>query len=236
MSVQNWNQFYSKQPDIKKIYPTEWVVRTLAGANYPNMKLDKSAYQGARILDLSCGDGRNINLLQDLGFVVSATEISQNIIDELIKTKKEHGWDAEFKCGKNTDLPDTDSYFDYLLSCASFYYLDHYTEFSDVLLEISRVLKENGYFIGIIPDDQNFITEGASKLSDGSILIKNDPYELRNNTRFMIARDKADLIALLESHFYNFHIGHLREDYFGRVVSGFIFVCQKKTATNICNV
>lgn len=42
----------------------------MAGGNYPLLKMDKSRYGSSRILDVSCGDGRNVALREDLGFEV----------------------------------------------------------------------------------------------------------------------------------------------------------------------
>ena len=60
--AQNWTKTYD-QTKQNPVYPTEWVIRTIAGANYPNFKYDKSKYIGKKILDISCGDGRNLALL-----------------------------------------------------------------------------------------------------------------------------------------------------------------------------
>lgn len=73
----NWAEFYSRKRLVAR-YPTGWVIRTLAGGNYPRLKMDKNCYAGARILDMGCGDGRNLPLLLDLGFEVHATEITSD--------------------------------------------------------------------------------------------------------------------------------------------------------------
>jgi len=70
-----WSDFYEGRVPSDR-YPTKWVVRTLAGGNYPYLKLDKARYKGACILDMGCGDGRNLPLLLNLGFEVHACEIS----------------------------------------------------------------------------------------------------------------------------------------------------------------
>ena len=43
----SWRSFYGNRLLASSgRYPTEWVVRTLAGGNYPRLKLDKSGYRG----------------------------------------------------------------------------------------------------------------------------------------------------------------------------------------------
>lgn len=223
----SWNKFYSKRIKYDKVYPTEWVIRVLAGANYPSMKLDKQKFIGANILDLSCGDGRNLNLLQDLGFSVHATEISQEIITSLQERSTSQGWNAEFRSGLNIDLPYDDDFFDYILSCWSFYYMPDGASFSDILHEISRVLKKDGYFIAGIPDRENYALIESERQKDGSVIIKNDPFGLRNDVRWMVAGSADEVRNLLSPLFYNVCLGHLIDNYFDLNVSGYIFVCQK---------
>lgn len=226
-SQEYWTKYYSSRIQNNNIYPTEWVVRTLAGANYPQMKLDKTKYNSSRILDLSCGDGRNLKFLQDLGFDVYATEISDEIISELEKKKITCGWNVEFRKAKNTNLPYENNFFQYILACWSIYYLEPNIQFVNVVKEVARILDENGYFIGGFPDTQNFVLKNAINLPDGSVKILNDPYNLRNGERWIIVRDQNDVVNLLKPYFKNISVGHLVDNYFGLMVSGYIFVCQK---------
>ncbi len=112
MSASNeatWTRHYGARHSGKR-YPTEFVLRTLMG-NYPDLQLDKTRYPSASMLDLSCGDGRNLELLQDLGFRVSATEITE----ELLTPLRERFPDVAFATGKNHALPYADGAFDYIL-------------------------------------------------------------------------------------------------------------------------
>lgn len=101
----NWGEFYGNRYRASAgRYPTEWVVRTLAGGNYPGLKIDKANYQGARILDMGCGDGRNLPLLLDLGFEVHASEISPEIVGGLEGLARELQWQVRFAVGLNASL------------------------------------------------------------------------------------------------------------------------------------
>ncbi len=223
-----WKARYVERNENEQLYPTEWVVRTLAGGNYPYLKLDRHRYPGSNILDMSCGDGRNLGLLKDLGFKVHATEISPEIMDLLIGKSGRMGWNAEFNCGKNGSLPYTNEYFDYVLACGSCYYLDEDMSFDAVLAEFARTLKPGGYFIASIPDQMSFALQGCVELDDGSVVVSNDPFGLRNGQRWMIARNENQLQEMLSPYFDKVRIGHLTEDYFGLLVSAYIFVCQKR--------
>lgn len=222
-----WQSHYADVRSNDRLYPTEWVVRTLAGGNYPRLRLDRSRYPGARILDMSTGDGRNLGLLRDLGFDVHATEISTEIVAMLDGKKERMGWQVELRCGRSDSLPYPDQHFDYLLACASCYYLNGDVTFDTVLSEMARVLKPGGFFIASIPDAVNAVAQGAARQADGSIVVANDPFGLRNGERWMIARSEDELCGMLRPRFDNISVGHLMDDYYGLMVSGYVFVCQK---------
>lgn len=219
---ENWSNQYQKH--IKKqVYPTEWVVRTIAGGAYPNLKLDKGLYIGKKILDMSCGDGRNLQLLLDMGFEVYAAEISEEIISPL-KNKYPH---VKFAVGLNNKQPFENKYFDYILSCSACYYLEADTNFQDNLNEIVRILKPDGYFFGNIPDLTNSVVSNAIVDDLGAALITNDPFNLRNNYRFQVYSNKNDLTKALSFVFKNISIGSFIEDFYGLTVSGYMFVAQR---------
>lgn len=224
----NWRRYYSGRIAFKRLYPAEWVVRVLAGTNYPQLGINKSSFRNARMLDLGCGDGRNLGLLQDLGFKVYATEISDETVASLKSIRQNMGWDVEFQRGINSDLPYEDGFFEYILSCWSFYYLEGDAQPDNVISEIARVLRDKGYFIGVIPDSNISILNNAELLEDGTMMIRNDPLNIRNETRWMVANSADEVRKMLNPCFRDIHIGHLADDYFGLVIAGFIFVCRKK--------
>ena len=76
----NYSNFY-KVKNLQKLYPTEFLVRSFLGT-YPDLKpLNKEEFLEKKVLDLGCGDGRNIPFLRNLGFKVFGVEINQSIID-----------------------------------------------------------------------------------------------------------------------------------------------------------
>lgn len=218
-----WAPQYAKYVEAP-VYPTEWVVRTLAGGNYPNLKLDKTKYKGKKILDISCGDGRNLQLLINLGFDVHATEIS----DEIVNNLKKRFPKVNFDIGLNNKQPFGDNYFDYILSSSACYYLEPKTNFQDNLNEISRILKPKGYFIGNIPDMNNSVVNNAKVNAKGEATITEDPFGLRNGYRLQVCYNKMELQNLLRRNFQNVAIGSFLDDYYGLKVSGFMFVGQKQ--------
>ena len=223
----NWRQFYRKRDSSLGRYPTEWVVRTLAGGNYPGLKMDKSQYAGARILDMGCGDGRNLPLLLDLGFEVHACEISEETVAPLRRLAETLGWSVSFRKGTNHNLHYPDAFFDYMLCCASCYYLGEGVSWPAVRLELARVIRPNGFLVANFCDEDNFILKNSIRQEDGSVLITEDPFGLRNGIRFVAARDTTQITQLLSPEFSPLGIGHLHDDYYGIQVSGHIVVARK---------
>lgn len=224
---QDWKDHIQKNEKTSHLYPTEWVVRTLAGGNYPRMHIDKSTYGNANILDVSCGDGRNIGLLQNLGFTVYATEISPEIVEQLESKKPLMNWNAEFACAKNGELPYSNEFFSFILACHSCYYLDEETSFDDALREFSRCIKPGGSFIASIPDYDNYLFKGSIPVDEDTVIVTQDPYGLRINQRMAFAKNESHLQSLLAKHFEHISIGHIADDYFGTRVSAYLFVCRK---------
>jgi SAM-dependent methyltransferase len=225
--AEKWRKQYSRQPAAGP-YPTEWVIRTIAGGNYPGLKLDKSEYAGAKILDLSCGDGRNLPLLLSLGFEVHATEISEPLVKDLRRIARAQGWQVSFAVGQNSALPYPPNYFDYILSCASLYYLDVAVTWNQVMGEIARVTKAGGNLIANFPATDNSVLTGSECLPDGTMQICNDPFKLRDGIRFMVPRDEGDVRRLIQPWFELTAVGSQRDDFYGLMVSSYMFVARKK--------
>jgi SAM-dependent methyltransferase len=222
-----WRNFYGNRSASAGRYPTEWVVRTLAGGRYPKLSLDKSRYLGSRILDMGCGDGRNLPLLQDLGFDVHACEISSDIVTELEAVAKTSNWGVQFSVGRNLEISYADSFFDYMLCCSSCYYMETGATWGSILNELSRVLKVGGILVANFPDLTNFIFKNSMRNKDGSYLITSDPYGLRNGMRLMAVANEGELASVLGSGFRILGIGHQDDDFYGSRVSGYFLVAEK---------
>lgn len=204
------------------IYPTEWVIRTIGGANYPNFKFDKSLYKGKKILDISCGDGRNLEFLIDLGFEVYASEVSEEITNILsFRFPK-----VNFSIGFNHKHVYKDNYFDFALSCGSFYYLEPNTDFKDNLNELHRILKPNSIFYTNIPTPKTYILKNSIKLQNGEHLIQNDPHNFRNGYRWQTANNSKNILSLFSPNFELIACSKIHDNYFGYLISNYIVVSK----------
>ena len=217
-----YTEFYVKS---KKsiLYPSEYLVRIFKSEinkskfNFPNFKNQK-------LLDLSCGDGRNLQLFYNLKFKVFATEISNEIIKKVKKTTKIK---IKYKVGTNASLPFDDDFFDFIVSSNSCYYIDQGKSLKKNLMEIKRVMKKNSFLIGSIPSTGNYYFKNAKKIKKNHYLIKEDYLNLRNNYILAGFENKKNLISLLSSYFKIINIGTLNNNYFGIKEKMYIFILKK---------
>jgi ubiquinone/menaquinone biosynthesis C-methylase UbiE len=210
----------------KHLYPTEWVIRTMLG-KYPDLIFDKDCYTGGKILDMGFGDGRNFQLFDNIGLDIYGIEITKEIID-LVKNRIKN-INLNLAVGNNRNIPFNDSFFDIIVACSSFYYIDKGSSFEDNIKEYCRVLKKDGLLIANLPEiSKNFICKNSINIGDNHIIIKNDIHNLRNDYIFRAFESKEEVINVFSPYFKNICIGYLYEEYFGYELSGYIMVATKK--------
>lgn len=223
-----YTDFYLKG-DPLQTYPNEYVIRVFLGT-YPALSLDKG-YKNKKILDLGMGDGRNLRFFAEKGFKAFGVEIRDEICNHVKTALKKIGLNAQIKTGKNNSIPFNDSYFDYLLSWNSSYYmgeLPDYFNYSVYVKEFARVLKSGAKLVLSVPVDTNFIYRNACEVKSSYKLISEDPYKIRNGHVFKCFKDKTELLEEFEDYFENFSIAELNDNCFGQVNNYIIMVCDKK--------
>jgi len=229
-AAERWSAHYATSTSAggqRPLYPTEWVVRTLAGGRYPQLQLDRSRYAGAYALDMGCGDGRNLGLLLDLGFEVHACEIAPAMVEALRERTGAWPRPVQLAVGRSDALPYPDARFDLMLCSSSCYYLEGAMTWPAVRAELARVLKPGALLVANFPDERNDVLRNAVRQGDGSLLITGDPFGIRNGTRFMAAAEPSALPALLAPEFELIATGHLDDDYYGLRVSGCLSVSRR---------
>jgi SAM-dependent methyltransferase len=225
----HYADFYSER-NPEKVYPVEFVVRTLLG-NYPKLKLDRRTYVGARILDLGFGDGRNMPLLNDLGFEIYGVEISDEIC-RLTKSRMERlGVETRLERGSNSQIPFGDEAFDFVLACHACYYVSPGESFTDNLKEIARVLRVGGRFIFSLAKTDSYVLNEAVPLGNGHYQITHDPYGLRNGGVFRAFGSKQEIVEELQPFFSDFALGLCENDYYGTYEKVWIGTGLKKSST-----
>lgn len=240
--AKKWTDYYNGLDSFMQ--PNEYLLKLLLG-NYKGKtnflsgkKTWREAFLNLDILDMSCGDGRNITLFEKLGFNTFATEISDEICDQVFSNLSKQGLKtprSHIKTGFNNCIPFDDNFFDFLVSWNALYYLDHQNqEISENLTEVSRVLKRDGYFLGSIPGPKCYSLIGAEKV--GTSQIKINPTSnnnwgggLQKGTFYYSVESKEKWIELLSTQFYDIEMSELYWDGFGSApLHYFIFIAKKK--------
>lgn len=206
-------------------YPNEVFVRTMLGS-YPGLRLEHN-YEGANILDLGCGDGRNLPLLHNVKAKVFGVEITQEICDAVQRRMAGFGIDVTMRCGCNAHIPFDDGLFDYIIASSSLYYVDEGETFEDTLCEVNRVLKKGGCLIATLPHPTSFIFQEAVDTGNTHYKIVNDPHGLRNGNILKLFETREQIMAEFSQYFSDIALGETHDDYFGYEIGLWIFVGKK---------
>lgn len=222
----HYTDFWLKRLGIH-FYPSEFLVRTFLSQNCPDLILDHD-YKDKNVLDLGCGDGRNMGLLSNLGMNIYGTEITKEI-SEAVKLRMENlGIKADIRVGRNNSLPFEDQFFDYIVASASVYYVDSGTTFQDNMREIQRVLKPGGHIIFSLVHPDSYILNDAEELLDSHCRIKVDPLGLRNGYVFKVFKSREHLVDFFSKDFVNLSIGSTSDDYYGLKQDLWLLVAKKR--------
>ncbi|MES2701976.1 MAG: class I SAM-dependent methyltransferase [Bacteroidota bacterium] len=229
---QTYTDFHLKKQS-NHLYPTEWVIRTMLGT-YPELKYDRSKYKGGKILDLGFGDGRNMPLLHNCGLDISGVEITQETVDMVTGAMSNMGIPTTLRVGDNANIPFEDNIFDYVLACASCYYIDKNGTFNDNLTEITRVLKPGGFLIANfpaftdLPIPNNFILNDTIPAEDGHVIITSDVFGIRNGYKFRPFRSVEDIVQTFSPLYDDISTGYTFDNYYGLQQNLYIMTAKKK--------
>jgi len=227
-----YEDFY-RQRDPDHVYPVEFVVRAYLGS-YPRLPRHGS-FAGARVLDLGCGDGRNMPLLSNLGMAVYGVEISKDICERTADRMRHLGVTVDVRVGRNRAIPFEDRFFDHVLACHSCYYIDPGSRFEDNVAEIARVMKPAARWVLSAPIATSYILRGAIDRGDGHMEIVNDPYGVRNGYVLKKFDREADIESVLGRWFADFQIGSCRSDFWGIEEHVWTVVCRRRSEERPCD-
>ena len=226
--MQNWNSLYATQIGQKSLFPEGFVLRSFL-SRYPQRIVPH--YENAKALDLSCGYGRNLPLLLSMDYQVFATEVDEQTVEQLQRQFPQ----VRCSLGFLKHLPYPADFFDVILACNSCYYLEECVSFQDNLLEIFRVLRSGGCFVGSIVGHTHSILNKGEYLSDGSVKVSNEQLNFRNSsdvldgiTRLQTVGSVAEVIELLKEHAKDIHVGHILDTLHETIRDVYYFTCIKK--------
>ena len=235
---QKWTDYYTQLDSL--MYPNEYVLRTLVG-NYPNLNLElrKGTVPGRanRILDMSCGDGRNMRLLYDLELDVCGTEISDEICQKVKKNLIRVGIPPNIinvRVGDNQNLPWDSSEFDYILSWNAIYYLNGINgNIATHVKEHARVLRKGGKLVCSVPGPRCYSLLGAEVVKEHVLHLRPTVHSgwgggVLDSTIFYSFEGESHIQKVFGEYFEDFRFCHLFNDCFGLPLEYFIFVCDRK--------
>ncbi|MCM1052763.1 MAG: class I SAM-dependent methyltransferase [Ruminococcus sp.] len=143
-----------------------------------------------KCLDLGCGLGQYTKYWQDLGFDCLSTDISPIALS---KVQEKYPHSKTMIVDMHNDLPFKDNTFDLVFANLSIHYFNDETT-KNLLKEIKRVLKPNGYFIGSVNSTKTF-----KFIKDNAIKIEHNYYkELDRYVRLWEEKDFSNYFKDLE--------------------------------------
>ena len=150
--MQTWNEHYTREKS-KLNYPDENLVRMLSKEIRENRFL-----QNGKALDLGCGSGRHLKLLNDFEF---GTVIGTDLSPQALKI-----CDGTLMVCNNMNLPIKNESIDLIIAWGSLHY-NYKSETPQMIAEILRVLKKSGVFLGTLRCSKDtFLKKGTNLGND----------------------------------------------------------------------
>ena len=137
--------------------------RKVWARNYPKLAFihdlsRKYLPEKGRLLDIGLGDGYFLKLMSRYDVTMHGFDISGFIIQNIVNNSSEFATRPHLHVGSIDLIPYRDDSFDIVTACDI---LEHVPSraFEDALIEIKRILKPGGVFIGTLPINEN-LAEG----------------------------------------------------------------------------
>ncbi len=177
------------------------------------------------VLDVGCGRGRHSLFLAELGFNVTAQDISPEGIEQLLKEAKKRKLDGKIKtivCDM-LDMPFKNNSFDCVLGFHSIFHTD-YAGLKTVISKVTAILKKSGrLYITLNSKDNPSFKDPSNTKVDGYTIIRNFGIEKGVPHTFV---DYNDIIRLLAD--YKILNMQQIQDYFDKITSIHFFVEAEK--------
>ena len=177
------------------------------------------------VLDLGCGKGRHSLFLAELGFHVTAVDLSPEGIEQLLAAAKQKNLDTSIitlVCDM-LSLPFENESFDCVLGFHSLYHTD-YAGLKAVIAKITGILKESGQlYITFNSKDNPSMQDSSNIVVDEYTVIRDKGLEKGISHTFLGYNDIVELLAD-----YNILKIQQIQDYFESQTSIHFFVEAEK--------
>lgn len=225
-----YTELYRNRQNIHA-YPNEFAIRTFLGA-YPTLPPALRApqgYKGKFILDLGCGDGRNMPLFHNCGMNISGTEVTEDACTAAINRMKLLDIKCNVLVGRSNSLPFPEGIFDFIFSSGVSSFVDEGDTFQDNLAEPARVLKDDGLFIFYLLNSNSSQVLSSENLGGGYYRISNDPFGRINGSIVRAFSDRQEIERELSKLYTieSFGASHVKVyDFFS--ISAWWLICSKR--------
>jgi len=197
---------------VKKLYSEEPAIKDMRG--YTNNKLKNWENEvvshfpaNAWILDIGCGMGREAFCLYDLGYRITAIDISEKVLEPAKRAALESNRDIEFMLTNGLNLPFESDTFDVVIMWSQTFGLFYEVENKlHILKECNRVLKNNG-ILSFSGHDKEFLEAKYSQYIDGrkffpyadtdcywETFTSNEMIDLAQNTGYFVVECKRGIV------------------------------------------
>jgi len=134
---------------------------------------------GNKVLDYGCGTGRSSRFLKSLGYEVIGADINYSMLKEAKKINP----NGNYQFIESAKLPYDDESFDIVFSSYVFLEVKTFDEMIEILSEMKRVLKKDGFII--------FVTSIVTNIKDKWVSFD---YDFEENNKLL---DKCERLKLL---------------------------------------
>ena len=188
-----WQDFFNYAGSGRPI-PEGFVARVFLSKS-PVRFLRSYDFKGKNALDLGCGGGRHSIFLSQLGFITSACEVN----DEIVQTLIERFPHLHFFKGSSHGIDAPDQSYDCILGANSIYYLNEGGHSLEAALqEIHRVTKIGGFVVASLVGEDHFCIAGSTRERDNTAKMVSDPLGLRTESRIRPLWNDEEPRAILE--------------------------------------
>ena len=211
-----YSRLYARRQNFHA-YPNEFAIRTFLGGypSLPGALRNPFQLRGRSILDLGCGDGRNMPLFRNLGMKISGTEVTEVACEGTRRRMKKLGIRCDLRVGRSNHLPFPDRGFDIVFASGVLSFVDPGDLFSDNLAEPHRVLRPGGLFIFYVLQPSSSQIRSSRPLGRGYFRIRRDPFGRINGMTVKTFRSAGEIRNSLRPWFRLDSVGASRVDVYG---------------------
>jgi len=168
---------------------------------------------------------------KSMGLKSSATEISDEIVDQVQLRMEKYGIAVDIRKGLASDIPFDSGKFDYLLTWNSCYYMSLGSGDFDIhVAEMARVIRPGGWIVCSVPKKDAFIfKDSKADKRSGYRVICNDYFGGMRNGEIMRVFDTRDeLENTFSNDFSSFCHADINMNWFGLSYRWHVFVAKRK--------